>query len=643
MQKPFYGVQEQKERADLILGLLVRYYLQDFDVEGKHTGLDNITGLRERLWFAYSFLAEGSEDAYRTGNRIIEASQYTLCHFAPKIAIQILLKYEERLTDGAKNKLYGYLDDAIEESASDEMDFVGVNDNFPCMSTFITLLGGKLLSRPDLIEIGTKRLHQLKGMLIRRGFVSEFNSPTYTGIQLDALAEIANYVEDEELRRIALQCEERIWADQLARLHLPTSQLAGPYSRAYTADSMGHTQHYAVYAVLGELLPVNPLNTLFASKDAEPGYMIHLNMAFLQVTVASMLNTIYHCPEELVQHALNKKYPYEVSGTAEFSSSSDEHAWESPKDSVLAEDMVEYPAGVGSNTTYMTEDYALGTTTHEFHNGVQTDSFHLLLRRDPRKEASLSNSRAVYTKYIINDKNPGRSNEYERMSITSPDNSLWDEGRKLAFQHQQTAMVLYKPKRFGRLQVSSLKLSVIIPCPFSEPDEIWLGEQRIEALTGESLEPCPVIVKDGAVYMAYHPLLLTNHGRQAAVKVERANGFIMLSFYNYEGEERDFDPKTFVRTGNGFVVQVSSEQEAGSFEAFRNTVRKAQIHDETHSSPHSRRTVLRRTTFETKGTRLSCEYSPISEGIRYLEVNGRTLATEKLSITGYDVSRLPFM
>ncbi|WP_188994761.1 hypothetical protein [Paenibacillus nasutitermitis] len=623
--------------------LLAQYHLQDFDENGNYCGLDNIASIRERLWFAYSFLAEGSVEACRTGNNIIEASHYDFCHFAPKIAIQIVMKYNDQLTDDARNKLYSYLEDTIEESASEEMDFVGVNDNFPCMSTFIALIGGKLLSRPHLVEIGAKRLHQLKAMLTRRGFVSEFNSPTYTGIQLEALAELANYVEDEELREIALQCEQRIWADQLSRLHLPTSQVAGPYSRAYTADSVGHTQHFAIYAVLGDLLPVNLLNTLFSTRDADPEIVIHMNKAFLQVSAASMMNTIYHCPEELVKHALNKIYPHEVSGTVEFSSSSDAHAWEQPKDPVLAEDMVEYPAGVGSNTTYMTENFSLGTSTHEFHNGVQTDSFHILLRCDPHKETSLQNSRSIYTKYVINDKKPGQSNEYERMSVTSPEHSLWDEGRKLAFQHQNTAMVLYKPKRIGRLQVTSLKLSILIPCQHSEPDSIWLGDRRLEELTGESLEPCPVFVKDGAVYMAFHPLMLTNHGRRAAVKVERVNGYLVLSFYNYEGEVKDFDPKTFVLTGNGFVVQVSSEQEAGEFEAFRVASSKAQFHDNTHSSVHSRQTVLRRTTFESEGVTLSCEYSPISEGIRYIEVNGRIPANEKLAITGYDVCRLPFM
>ncbi|OCT15208.1 hypothetical protein A8709_13990 [Paenibacillus pectinilyticus] len=643
MEKVYFDLQGQKERADQILGLLVRYHLHDFNAEGQYTGMEPIGGIREKLWFAYAFLAEGSERACLIGNAIIALSHYQHCHFSPKIAIQIIMKCDEMLTDAARKRLYAYVEESIDECALEEMDFVGVNDNFPCMSTFTTLLGGKLLSRPDMIEIGIKRLHQLKQMLTRRGFVSEFNSPTYTVIQLETLADIANLVDDAELREIALQCEERIWADQFARWHPATSQIAGPYSRAYTADSTGHTQQAAIYTVLGDLMAVNPYNTLFASIDGVEGFEIHHNMVFQHMAVASFVNTIFHCPKEIVEHALNKTYPYEVTGTMEFSSSSDEHAWESPQDPVLADDMVEYPAGVGSNTTYMTEDYALGTSTHEFHNGVQTDSFHLLLRRNPHAQPSLRNARAVYAKFTVNEKKPGQTNTYERMTCTSPEFSLWDEGRKLAFQHKQTAMVLYKPKRFGRLQVTSLKLTILMPCPYSEPDEIWLGDRKLEDLTGESHDPCPVYVKDGAVYMAFHPLLLTNHGRQAAVRVERVNGYLTLSFYNYEGEARDFDPKTFVLTGNGFVVQVSSEDESEGFEAFRERASQVQIEDKNLSSPHSRRTVLRRTRFQSEGVALACEYSPISEGIRYMEVNGQALTNEKLAITGYDVSRLPFM
>jgi len=645
MSKPLYGLEEQKARAEQFYRLLVRYHLMDFDDKGNYIGRDGITGMRERLWFAYSFLAEGSEEACRTGNRIIEASDYYPCHFAPKTSIQILTKYDDRLTDLARQTLYGYLDSVIEDSASPEMDFVGVNDNFPCMSTFITLIGGRLLNRPHLVEIGVKRLHQLKGMLTRRGFASEFNSPTYTGVQLCALAELANYLEEGELKQIALECEERIWADQLAHLHLPTSQVAGPYSRAYTVDTVGHTHHsrYALYAVLGDRLPVYPLNTLFTSRNGEPGEELHHSAAFMQVSVTDVLNTVYHCPVELVEHALAKTYPYEVTGTTEFTSSNDSHAWGLPDDQVLMDDMTEYPAGVGRITTYMTEDYALGTSTHEFHSGVQTASFHLLLRRDPEAEPAQKNIRAMFAKYLIGDHKPGETNYYDRLDFSSEKSFLLDEGRKLAIQHKQTAMVLYKPKAFGRLQATSLKLSVLIPCHYGDPDEIWLGDRKLESLTGESVEPCPVYIRDGVVFIALHPLLLTDHGRSHAVKVERINEYIAVSFYNYEGPARDFDRQEFLLTGGGFAVQAASNGEAGSFAAFREAGRCAVIRDEAFKSAHSRQTTVRRTSFEANGVKLACEYSPVSEGIQYIELNGRIPGSDRLAMTGYEVGRLPYL
>lgn len=647
MRKPMYGTEEeQTARAQHMLRLFTEYRLHDFDESGHYIGPDHVTGMRERLFMAYSFLAEGSAEAVCTGNRIIESSEYYPCHFAPKTAIQILTKYDDRLTEGARCILSDYLHNVIEHSASDEMDFVGVNDNFPCMSTFIALIGGRLLNRPDLAEIGVKRLHQLKALLTRRGFASEFNSPTYTGVQLVALAELANDLEEGELKEIALDCEGRIWADQLAHLHPSTFQVAGPYSRAYTVDSTGHTHHsrYALYALLGDRLRVNPLNTVFSSATAGKGEVIHHSPSFMQMSAADALNTVYHCPAELVEHAFSKSYPYEVTGTFEVSSSTDANADKDPVDPAIMEDMTEYPAGVGTAATYMTEDYALGTCTREFHNGNQTDSFHLLWRRDPRGEAGQANIRTMYARYLVNEKKPGQHNYYPAIDYDSAESFLLDEGRKLAVQHKGTAMVLYKPKRYVRTGVNSLKLSVIIPCQYGDPDEIWLGERRLEALEGESVEPCPVYVKDGAVYVAFHPLLLTDHGRSCAVRVERAYDYLLISFYNYEGEERDFDPKTFLLTGNGFAAQVSSEAEAGSFSAFRTAAEKAFVQDAVFFSSHSRRTVLRRTSFETaEGVKLRIEYSPVSEGIKYMEVNGEILGNERLVMTGYDVSQLPFM
>jgi hypothetical protein len=644
LNKPMYGISEQKERRKATFKLLESYYLHAFDQEGRFHGGEGINGTREYLGFAQAFIAGDSEQAWKLANIIIESTTYRHCHFAPMMTIQLLKKYGDRLTAKAKETLRGYLQQEIDQSAAPDMDFVGVNDNFPCMSTYVALIGGQLLERPDLIDIGTKRLLQLRALLTRRGFASEFNSPTYSPIQINAIAEIVNHLEDDELKDIALQCEERLWADQLSHLHLPTSQVAGPYSRAYTIDSAGHNSlsRYLLYALLGNKLLSHSMNTLFTPPEADPGKVIHNNMPGPNVGAAMIINTEYHCPAELVYAMLNKSYPYEVTGTTEFSSSSDALAGDQPADPILEEDMVEYPAGVGTVSTFMTEEYALGTSTLEFHNGVQTDSFHFLYRRKPQV-VHQRDIRTVYAKFVVNDKKPGQTNEYERFGIKSPDYSLWDEGRKLAFQHKQTAMVLYKPKRFGRLQASSLKLSLIFPCQYDDLDEIWFGERKLDGMEGESVDPCSVYVKDGSVYMAFHTLLLTNHGRKCAVKAEKVNGYLTISFYNYEGEMKDFEVKPYMLTGNGFVAEFGCEAEAGGFAAFREATSQAQISDEQFANVHSRHTTLRKVHFERDGVALSCEYSPVSEGVKKIEINGKALGSDILSISGYDVSRLPFL
>ncbi|MDR6550867.1 hypothetical protein [Paenibacillus qinlingensis] len=641
----YYDIAGQQLRAKEIINLLVEFHLADFDKEGIYHGPPGVSGMRERLWFARAFLASESQEARKLANRIIVTTPFRSCHFAPMTAIQILCSYKELLTVQAYTKLYTYLEDSMMTSGNADMDFVGVNDNFPCMSTFITLIGGRLLNLPAFEAVGVKRLYQLKSLLTRRGFATEFNSPTYTGVQLRALAEISNYLEEGELKQISLACEERIWMDQLSHLHLPTSQVAGPYSRAYTVDSVGHTHHsrFALYALFGDKMPIHLRNTLFTSKEGEYGESIHHSAAFMHVSAADVLNTTYHCPEEHVHHALNKTYPYQVIGTTEFSSSTDAPASGLPHGNPLLErDMVEYPAGVGLITTYMQEDYALGTSTHEFHNGVQTDSFHLMYRRVSEAKAQ-QDTRAVYARYVLNDHVPGQTNTYARLSSTSADSLLWDEGRKLAIQDKGTVMVLYKPKVMGRLQVSSMRLSIILPCQYGDPEEVWLGETRLTDLCGASVLPVPVFIKDGPVYMAFHPLLLTNHGRQHAVRIEKVNGYLLLSFMNYEGDCRDFEPEAFVLTGNGFVAQIVSESEVGSFEAFKEEAAQALIRDEASAHAHSRQTTLRRTSFEGRGVKLACEYSPASEGIKYVEIGGVIPENPRLFITGLDVSRLPFL
>lgn len=93
-----------------------------------------------------AFLEYGEERTVRIANRIIEGSTYAYCAFSPMIALQMLIKYDGKLAEPARVALQGYLQQVLPEFRGSEHDFVGVNDNFPCMGTYIALMGGKLLN-----------------------------------------------------------------------------------------------------------------------------------------------------------------------------------------------------------------------------------------------------------------------------------------------------------------------------------------------------------------------------------------------------------------------------------------------------------------------------------------------------------------
>lgn len=645
MYNQFYDPEGQKKRRQIICDLLIKYTIDNFDELGNwigNTWPPSGPGLRERLWFAIAYFISGQEKGIKIANAIIKRSKYRFCHFSPMAALQLLIKHIDKLDKDAIAALRSYLEKVLDNFKGYDLDFVGVNDNFPCMATYTALLGGKLFDRQDLYEIGVKRLNQLRLLLTRRGVVSEYNSPTYTPIQAIAIAEIANHIEDKTLREMAIQCEERIWLDLLGHYHPSTSQIAGPYSRAYTVDSTGHTHQarFILYALLGDNLPINPVNTIFKTKEGEKGEVIHGSAPFMQVSTAWLMCADYHCPTYLVKTMLNKTYPFIFRATTEYGPSTDVPQTDKSKANLCEEDEVyEYPAGTGVISTYMTEDYALGVASNEFHNGVQTDSFHLLYRRRIPVQCQADIS-TVYARYIINDKKPGQSNYYSQFNVNSSNSLLWDEGRKLGIHYNNTAMMLYKPKIYGHKNVNSLKLSLIFPVHYGFVEEIWLGDKKLDKFEGGCKKPCTVFIKDGPVYMAFHPLILTDYGREYAVKVEKVDNYMIISFYNYEGPPRDFYRRSLLLTGNGFVVEVRSENEIKSFELFRAMMKDVKVKDEFFTCAHWRWTYMRRTRYEREGLTIKCEYSPVIEGVRYVDINSQTMEKSALKVTGIEVSDL---
>ena len=599
--------------------------------------------LGSRIWYRLCDIlyATGIAENFQVAETIIANYNPRMCHFTPAIVSRLYRKYETVMSQQAKEKIKDYLLSVRDEFMGHDLDFIGVNDNFPMMSTLTAMNMAAMFDDDVMQKEAERRLKQLECLLKRRGVLSEYTSVVYSALQINVLARLTEYATCEAFKTIAQNAQIRVWADLISHYHPFIGRFAGPNSRAYIGDTNGATIFETKWFT-------NLLNT---EKQFFPDELKDMESI---VSYGYYNLEEFTLTKELFDFVHKKEFPMRFLAKSEFSASTDSTPEEAFRDYTKEDDFYEYPAGVTDVETYMTRDYAVGTATKDFHNGVQTNSFTLIYKRTETAE-SAKDVRNVFCRYLINDAPADKPKPFV------------EQGRNTAFQKDGTAMVLYKPKIKGNpptylglskaetehykkqeipgnVDVSSLKLSIFFPLrEGNEPDEIRIGDKVLSGNVGASVDLAPVFVKDGGVYLSFQPLFVTDKGRKAAVTVTKEEHYIIISFYNYEGEVKDFKKRDFLHIRNGFVFSVKTNEECPSFDAFVDGVKKTKITDRLETSMHQRQTYIRAVTYESENMKLSCEYSPASEGIKHMACNDFCFDAPKLYISNFDYMDLPYM
>jgi len=630
----------QTERRNQIFGLYREFMGDCIDENGGWHGKESEMGVREKIWHSMALL-EGSERQRKLANMILGDITLEKCHFAPMNCMQILLKYEEHLDKNIIKRLEDYVKLSLKSMADSRIRFTMFNDNFASMATFTLLTAGERFGDADAFREGAERLNQLKERYMRCGVLMEYCSTTYLPITITCMAEIVNYVKDEEIRDIALKCEERAWAEAACYYHAPSGHLAGPYSRAYTIDTLGHpgSIQCLLYMLFGDEIIINPVKDMFPHR---PGLVVHHGLERLMWPgVIWTCSGLCHCPDYLGEILLRKPFPYTVLSRAEGLPCLTDGEWTDAKtgENIPFANTLEYKAYSGPLSTYMTKNYAIGTAFSQYHDGGLSESFHISYRKKV-PAADITDTSVVFSRYIINDKKPETLNHYSVYGDADGNSAFRDEARKFGIQHRNCSMMVYKPKQFEAHRITSMKLSILFPCHFGKVDEIWLGNRKLNGFRGESKEPVTVYVKDGPVYMAFTPLELTNHGRNAAVKVEQVQNYILISFYNYEGAARSFEPREIFLTSSGFVAQIADKDEMKSFKKFRMQAGEYSLSDKTTCQEGGHTRWIR---YKGHDIDLHFAYSPVSEGIMIAAINGRPRPEPVFSATGIEPGKLPFL
>ncbi len=104
--------------------------------------------------------------------------------------------------------------------------------NIALLNAANLVLMGQALGRRELSEEGAKRLRRVVEWTWRHG-ITEYCSPTYYGVDLDALALLDRFASDERVRKWARALIELFWADIASNWFWPAKKLAGAHSRTY--------------------------------------------------------------------------------------------------------------------------------------------------------------------------------------------------------------------------------------------------------------------------------------------------------------------------------------------------------------------------------------------------------------------------
>ena len=536
------------------------------------------------------FMLKGDPASVAEANRRIAAGETEHSAHGGE-AMPLLYEFADLLTDEARAALVKRKTDNLREGQWHWTRSTGLyNVNWALSACNFLIVDGERMGNPAAAEHGYKKLQAILDRMtsLPIGTVSEFNSPTYSGIHTGPLASLVRYCANEEYRIKARILEERVWLD-LATRHSPAiRQLAGPYSRVYHDGLAGATgiTRSQMFKVFDE-----SIHTQF---DVSLHYPHYWDLAFVPLIAFQP----YHCPDYIRAVALGKTFPYEVRGTSAGDPSRDR-----------------YPFALTDLHTYMTDHWSLSSNSRHWLHGNQNAACVAYWRKRPEVN-SMKDFKVLISRYQINDSGP------DVASLSQP-----ELGRINTLQDKGTIIVAYKPKKEVK-DIRSLRLDIQIPL-YEDVDELSVGHRPVSPQApnvatglrrGNGDRPgsdTRVYLRDGDVFVGILPLEPTNIGVARPLRIQRHNEFLLVSIYNLDSPvPQQFEDETLDHCRNGFILELADVSQYPTLDAFREHFDTGQVKDEMEGDV--------RTISYTNGTQnMTMKHNMVTEEFVERSVNGQ--------------------
>ena len=504
----------------------------------------------------------------------------------------IMLRSGDRLSPGLQERIREAMRLGLQEI--ERLDVHLSYTNICLLDIHNSIVCGQIVGDNHYQERGRRKLDAWIAFTARSGAPHEYNSPTYLGVDLVALASLAEHAPDQDTALKARLMEERLWLHVASRFHRPTCQLAGPHCRAYRRDTVGGGGFLKV--VLYKELGYPEL------RRPTPYYPWGGEEAHVPVALGR-----YHLPDYLRPLFEEKPPQWQVRETADAASTVD-------------------------LTTYLAPDYCLGTSSRSYQVGEPPEPW-------PQFNAAILYYQketppgygVLYTRYAVNEYEIGHMAE----ETGRTKRELWDLGAPCCVQHRNLAIVAYGLTPMPiTTAVHTLRLDVLL-IGKDRATNTLVGGQPLSSLP-QAVEPQePVVLTDGSVHIGLIPLAPTNMGQEAPIVLDERGGELALCIYNYSGPSKNFweyrtlsGPFFKGNVRNGLVMEVASRGDYPSAAAFHEHLVGARLSDSVSGDG------VREIEYESGGQALALRYD--LRDLRVLErrINGEVYIPPILEAPG---------
>jgi len=560
-------------------------------------------GPRDNLWFAIALLLSDDRGENELGQSLLGTASLADDTHTPATLLAVLNALPGRLSAATSKHLENLIAQSLPAAAGHCWQDGNVNHPLAAWCTLI--LGGDRADDGLAIDLGVNRLNHLRRTIgdrrhtfHRQSSFSEYNSPTYTALNLWFLALIAEYAQRADARDIARFLEERLWMDVALHFHAPSQQFSGPHSRAYLEDSLGGFSglHCTLAAGLDDSIFLDP------TIAEEIGHA----SALIQNALVAIIP--YHLPNQARELALRKPLPSLIRLTTYGESYHENSASSGFDDDV-------FPGGWSELTSYQSVEFALGTATRPYVNAGQAEAFVARIRRRETVHA-LTDFRSIVCRGVFNDAQPGQPNRVHVTGGLTDATYLYEEGRTAVMQHENRALVFYTPKGTGRGPFTAFRVDLII-APSIPFDHLYAAGQSIDRLPANLTDSSRITFRDFGTYGVIVPLSPAPQAGPNPITIHEINGCLIISIYNHQGTAIDPPPDELLRWRNGFYCELWPRDAFGDIAAFQLHVDAIQVDEEL--PPTGERRVVVHSGVDT----LHFAQDPRSERILEQTVNNR--------------------